>query len=44
MIEMVRNEIMDSGKATTWDDIAGLEFAKETIKVIFKKIFNRISP
>ena len=34
MIELVRNEIMDIGTPITWDDIAGLEFAKSTIQVI----------
>ena len=27
-------QIMDHGPPTTWDDIAGLEFAKKTIKEI----------
>ncbi|XP_038046340.1 fidgetin-like protein 1 [Patiria miniata] len=34
MIELVMNEIMDHGPPIQWDDIAGLEFAKTTIKEI----------
>ncbi|XP_012255509.2 fidgetin-like protein 1 isoform X2 [Athalia rosae] len=34
MIELIKNEIMDSGAPVSWDDIAGLEFAKTTIKEI----------
>ena len=34
MIELIENEIMDRGPPTNWDDIAGLEFAKKTIKEI----------
>jgi len=34
MIELINNEIMDQGSPITWDDIAGLEFAKKTIKEI----------
>lgn len=34
MIELIENEIMDSGAPVHWDDIAGLEFAKNTIKEI----------
>ncbi|XP_049808507.1 fidgetin-like protein 1 [Schistocerca nitens] len=34
MIELIRNEIMDCGAPITWDDIAGLEFAKSTIQEI----------
>ena len=33
MVELIMSEIMDRGPAITWDDIAGLEFAKNTIKV-----------
>jgi SpoVK/Ycf46/Vps4 family AAA+-type ATPase len=33
MVELIRSEIMDSRSAVTWDDIAGLEFAKSTIQV-----------
>lgn len=33
MIEMITNEIMYVGKPVEWNDIAGLEFAKNTIKV-----------
>ncbi|KAJ3236087.1 Fidgetin-like protein 1 [Chytriomyces hyalinus] len=32
MIEAVRNEIMDNSKGITWDDIAGLQHAKNTIQ------------
>ncbi|KAG8040284.1 hypothetical protein G9C98_000855 [Cotesia typhae] len=32
MIELIRNEIMDSGSFVTWDDVAGLEKAKDIIK------------
>ena len=31
------NEIMDSGKEVTWNDIAGLELAKSTIQVILNR-------
>jgi len=34
MIELITNEIMDHGPPMTWEDIAGLEFAKKTIKEI----------
>ncbi|XP_059167136.1 fidgetin-like protein 1 isoform X2 [Physella acuta] len=34
MIELIKNEIMDHGALITWSDIAGLEFAKKTIKEI----------
>lgn len=34
MIELVMNEVMDHGPNIGWDDIAGLEFAKKTIKEI----------
>ncbi|XP_064619122.1 fidgetin-like protein 1 [Lineus longissimus] len=34
MVELIMSEIMDHGPALTWDDIAGLEFAKATIKEI----------
>ena len=34
MIELIENEIMDNGAPVNWDDIAGLEFAKKTIKEI----------
>jgi hypothetical protein len=33
MVELIQSEIMDSKTAVTWDDIAGLEFAKSTIQV-----------
>merc|ERR1719239_1348038 len=32
MVEMVKNEIMDQGDPVEWDDIAGLTFAKKTMK------------
>lgn len=31
LIERIENEIIDRGQPTTFDDIAGLEFAKKTI-------------
>ncbi|KAG9462197.1 hypothetical protein GDO78_014744, partial [Eleutherodactylus coqui] len=34
MIELIMGEIMDHGPPLHWDDIAGLEFAKTTIKEI----------
>ena len=34
MVELIKNEIMDCGQEVAWDDIAGLEFAKETVKEI----------
>ncbi|MEE6465603.1 hypothetical protein FKM82_006616 [Ascaphus truei] len=34
MIELIMSEIMDHGPAVNWDEIAGLEFAKTTIKEI----------
>ncbi|KAK9762222.1 Fidgetin-like protein 1, variant 2 [Basidiobolus ranarum] len=34
MIEMIMNEIMDRSLSITWEDIAGLEHAKNTIKEI----------
>ncbi|CAG5135980.1 unnamed protein product, partial [Candidula unifasciata] len=34
MIELINNEIMDHGTPVLWTDIAGLEFAKKTIKEI----------
>ncbi|XP_064790576.1 fidgetin-like protein 1 isoform X2 [Oncorhynchus masou masou] len=34
MIELIMSEIMDHGPPVAWDDIAGLEFAKATIKEI----------
>ena len=33
MVELITSEIMDRGPPVAWDDIAGLEFAKNTIKV-----------
>ena len=35
MVELITNEIMDHGPAVGWDDIAGLEFAKKTVRVSF---------
>jgi len=34
MIELIKNEIMDSDKTTTWDDIAGLEYIKKIVKEV----------
>jgi len=34
MLELIMSEIMDHGPPVTWDDIAGLEFVKKTIKEI----------
>ncbi|MGH0136003.1 UNVERIFIED_CONTAM: hypothetical protein FKN15_061958 [Acipenser sinensis] len=34
IIELIMSEIMDHGSPVSWDDIAGLEFAKATIKEI----------
>lgn len=34
MIEMIKNEIMDSGKTITWDDIAGLDGIKKIVKEV----------
>jgi len=34
MVEMIENEIMDKDCKLTWEDIAGLEFAKKTINEI----------
>ncbi|XP_068183945.1 fidgetin-like protein 1 [Antennarius striatus] len=34
IIDLIMNEIMDHGSPVAWDDIAGLEFAKTTIKEI----------
>ena len=34
MIELIQNEIMDHGQPVTWEDIAGLEFVKTTVKEI----------
>lgn len=34
MIELITNEIMDHGPPVHWEDIAGVEFAKATIKEI----------
>jgi len=34
MVELIKNEIMDAGDPIAWDDIAGLEFAKEMVKEI----------
>ncbi|XP_026473913.1 fidgetin-like protein 1 [Ctenocephalides felis] len=32
MVELIRNEIMDTGNKIGWDDIAGLDFAKSSIQ------------
>ncbi|XP_066929245.1 fidgetin-like protein 1 [Clytia hemisphaerica] len=34
MIELIENEIMDNGPQISWNDIAGLDFAKKTIQEI----------
>ncbi|XP_071560234.1 fidgetin-like protein 1 isoform X2 [Temnothorax nylanderi] len=34
MIELIKNEIMDSDKTITWDDIAGLEYIKKIVKEV----------
>ncbi|XP_069679012.1 fidgetin-like protein 1 isoform X2 [Periplaneta americana] len=34
MVALIKNEIMDNGTPVTWDDIAGLEFAKATIQEV----------
>lgn len=34
MVELIENEIMERSPKVTWDDIAGLEFAKKTINEI----------
>ncbi|ELK12692.1 fidgetin-like protein 1 isoform X2 [Pteropus alecto] len=34
MIELIMSEIVDHGPPVTWDDIAGVEFAKATIKEV----------
>ncbi|XP_054456257.1 fidgetin-like protein 1 isoform X2 [Anoplopoma fimbria] len=34
IVELIMSEIMDHGLPVSWDDIAGLEFAKTTIKEI----------
>eukprot|EP00033_Pygsuia_biforma_P002528 GCRY01002799.1.p1 GENE.GCRY01002799.1~~GCRY01002799.1.p1 ORF type:complete len:446 (+),score=49.50 GCRY01002799.1:118-1455(+) len=34
MAEMIANEIMDNGPSVCWEDIAGLEFQKQTVKEI----------
>ena len=34
LVELIMNEIVDHGPPVHWDDIAGLEFAKATIKEI----------
>ncbi|XP_018054199.1 PREDICTED: fidgetin-like protein 1 isoform X2 [Atta colombica] len=42
MIELIKNEIMDSGKTITWDDIAGLEYIKKIIKEVI--VFPMLRP
>ena len=34
MVELIKNEIIDAGEPITWDDIAGLQFAKDMVKEI----------
>ena len=34
MVESIENEILDKSSSLTWDDIAGLKFAKQTIREI----------
>jgi SpoVK/Ycf46/Vps4 family AAA+-type ATPase len=34
MVEMIESEILERMPTITWDDIAGLDFAKKTIKEI----------
>ena len=34
MIELIQSEIMDSGAVVEWDDIAGLEFVKKTVREV----------
>ena len=34
MIELIENEIMERQPNVTWNDIAGLDFAKKTINEI----------
>ena len=33
MVELITNEIMDHGPTIGWNDIAGLEFAKKTVRL-----------
>jgi len=40
MVELIRSEIMDNRTTVTWDDIAGLEFAKSTIQVTYCLLHN----
>ena len=40
MVELIRNEIMDNRNTLTWDDIAGLEFAKSMIQVTYCWLHN----
>ncbi|XP_021932258.1 fidgetin-like protein 1 isoform X2 [Zootermopsis nevadensis] len=34
MVQLIQSEIMDNKTAVTWDDIAGLDFAKSTIQEV----------
>ena len=34
MIELIMNQVMDTGAPVSWDDIAGLEFQKSMVKEI----------
>ena len=42
MIEMIKNEVLEVTNTITWDDIAGLEHAKNTIEEIV--IFPMLRP
>ncbi|KAK2584166.1 hypothetical protein KPH14_006596 [Odynerus spinipes] len=42
MIELVKNEIMDLRTSVSWDDIAGLEYAKKIIKEVI--VFPMLRP
>lgn len=42
MIELIKNEIMDSSKTITWDDIAGLEYIKKIVKEVI--VFPMLRP
>lgn len=34
MIELIRNEIMDTNESVMWDDVAGLEYTKKIVKEV----------
>ena len=40
MVELIKNEILDCGQNVEWDDIAGLEFAKETVRRLSSILFS----